>query len=145
MEEREREREQEGDRDLEGQWERVSSRKSRHSIYLFCLFAVNLTFDTTEEDLLRIFGRFGKIREVYIPWNRVLNQSRGFTFIQFCYEQDALNAIHCLHERRIDGRVAHVAWAKGQSGTRAETPGTAFPHHQQKKPDSDHHFMNVVS
>ncbi|XP_058106539.1 organelle RRM domain-containing protein 6, chloroplastic-like [Magnolia sinica] len=78
----------------------------------------NLTFDTSEEDLLRIFGHFGKLRDVFIPWNRQLNHSHGFTFIRFCYEQNAFKAIQCLHGRRIDGKVAHIDWAKGQSCTR---------------------------
>ncbi|XP_058079535.1 serine/arginine-rich splicing factor SC35-like [Magnolia sinica] len=103
------------ERERKSQWERVSPRKSRSSISKFSVFAANLTFDTTLDDLHRIFGRFGKLADVFILWNRTLNQSRGFAFIRFCYEQDALNVIYYLHERRIDGRVVHINWARKKS------------------------------
>ncbi|XP_058099903.1 serine/arginine-rich splicing factor SC35-like [Magnolia sinica] len=141
----EREQEWEGDRDREGPWDRNTAQKSQPSKSHFSLFAVNLTFDTTEEDLLHIFGRFGKIRDVFIPWNLHLNRSRGFAFIRFCYEQDALNAIQHFHERRINGRVAHIAWAKGQFGTQVAMPSISYPEYQQQKPDMDRPFMDAVT
>ncbi|XP_058111205.1 serine/arginine-rich splicing factor SC35-like [Magnolia sinica] len=141
MEEHECERE----RDRDNPWVRVPGRKSISSKSLFSVFAANLTFDTTAEDLLRIFGRFGKIRDVFLPWNRQLHRSREFAFIRFYYEQDAHNAIQCLHERRIDGRVAHIAWAKSQSGTRVTIPSTSYPEYQQRKSNMARPFLDAAT
>ncbi|XP_058073112.1 serine/arginine-rich splicing factor SC35-like [Magnolia sinica] len=116
-------------------WVRVLARKSISSKSFFSNFAANLTFDTTAEDLLRIFSRFGKIQDVFLPWNCQLHKSRGFAFIRFYYEQDAHNAIQCLHERRIDGKVVLVEWAKGKSGgARLEMSPTLQPVTLQKGP-----------
>ncbi|XP_058068517.1 uncharacterized protein LOC131217595 [Magnolia sinica] len=108
-------------------------------------FTANLTFNTTEEDLLRIFGRFGKIRDVFMSWNRQLNRPRGFAFIRFCYEQDVIQAIHCLHERRIDGRVAHIAWVKKKLDNQVAMPSPSYPEYQTKKPQMAQSFLDATT
>ncbi|XP_058084080.1 uncharacterized protein LOC131231792 [Magnolia sinica] len=108
--------------DRDPPWNRVPSRKNRRPFAPFSIFAANLSFDTSSNDLRRIFGRYGKLTNVYIPWNRHLNRSRGFAFIHFVYEQEAFNAIKCLHDRRIDGRVVHIEWAKNQSKVPFSSP-----------------------
>ena len=41
----------------------------------------NLTYRTTVEDLQKLFGKFGKIGDVYIP--RSSRGSRGFAFVRY--------------------------------------------------------------
>ncbi|XP_058071157.1 serine/arginine-rich splicing factor SC35-like [Magnolia sinica] len=105
-------------------WIGVSPRKPKTPSSPFSIFAANLTYDTTSKDLKHIFGRFGKLADVFIPWNRNLNRSRGFFFIRFVYEKEAFNAIQCLHNRRIDGRVVSIAWAKHKKGSWPSTQST---------------------
>ncbi|MGV7959524.1 RNA recognition motif domain-containing protein, partial [Mycobacterium kansasii] len=69
------------------------------------------------EDLLRIFGRFRKIRDVYLPWDSGRRRPRGFALIKFMYEQDAKNATDCLNGRRIDGRIITIEKARQLGGT----------------------------
>ncbi|XP_058075717.1 organelle RRM domain-containing protein 6, chloroplastic-like [Magnolia sinica] len=87
---------------------------------------------------------YGKLLDVFIPWNRHLNRSRGFAFIRFFYEQEAFNAIQCLHRRRIDGRVVHIDWAKGQPRRGTIEPGTSQPQHQATIQASDRSFAATV-
>ncbi|XP_058068189.1 serine/arginine-rich splicing factor SC35-like [Magnolia sinica] len=113
----------------------------------FSIFAANLSYDTSIDDLHPIFGRFGKLKDVFIPWNRNLNRSRGFTFIHFVYEQEAFNAIQCLHDRKIDGRIVHIDWSKKQSRGSSQKqnhldPATSIPN---KPPLRKYAYANGTS
>ncbi|XP_058071140.1 serine/arginine-rich splicing factor SC35-like [Magnolia sinica] len=92
-------------------WETVCLRKLSHRKPPFTIFVANLTFDTSEEDLLQIFRKYGKLVGVYVPRDLIRRRSRGFAFIAFCYKQEALNAAQCLNGRRINGHIVSLAWA----------------------------------
>ncbi|XP_058092506.1 serine/arginine-rich splicing factor SC35-like [Magnolia sinica] len=78
----------------------------------FSLFIRNITFDTSNEDLFRIFSKYGKVLDAYIPFFPYSSTPRGYGFVRFRYEQEAKNAREVLNGRRIDGRIVEVRWAK---------------------------------
>ncbi|XP_058082362.1 serine/arginine-rich splicing factor SC35-like [Magnolia sinica] len=83
-----------------------------------------------EEDLLRIFSRFEKLSDVFIPRDRSRLKSRCFVFVRFWHEWEAYNASQCLNGRRVDGRIISIARAKIQVGS----PGTVRTRQPQPNP-----------
>ena len=51
-----------------------------------------LTYRTIERDVERMFDRFGKINEVFIPKDKYSGKSRGFAFVRFFDKEDARDA-----------------------------------------------------
>ncbi|XP_058076487.1 uncharacterized protein LOC131225080 [Magnolia sinica] len=103
-------------------WIHVLGKKPSSS---FFVFIGNITFDTTADDINRIFRRYGKIMDVFLPTDRIRHRPRGFGFVRYRYEQDAINAKKCLHGRRVDGRIITVERAKSQND--APSPSLPIP------------------
>ncbi|XP_065319629.1 probable splicing factor, arginine/serine-rich 4 isoform X2 [Gordionus sp. m RMFG-2023] len=72
----------------------------------------NLSFKTEEEDLKRIFNKYGDIGDVYIPKDHTSKRSRGFAFIRYYSQRDADKAIKDMDQRKLDGRTIKVGLAK---------------------------------
>ncbi|XP_058075782.1 serine/arginine-rich splicing factor SC35-like [Magnolia sinica] len=83
----------------------------------FSFFVSNMTFDTSEEDLHRIFGKYGKIPDVSAPWDDMHNCHRGFRFVRFHYVADVYTAIRILHGKRVDGRIITVTLANSKKAS----------------------------
>lgn len=49
---------------------------------MISLKVTNITYRTTTEDLRVIFGKYGKVGDVYIPRNRYTGDSRGFAYVR---------------------------------------------------------------
>lgn len=72
----------------------------------------NLTFRTTPDDLRRIFDKYGKIGDIYIPRDRFTRKSRGFAFVRFYDERDAEDAMDAMDGANMDGRDLRVQMAR---------------------------------
>ena len=57
---------------------------------------------TTEEDLRSLFGKFGVVKDVYMPRFYETKEYRGFTYVQYEAWEDAEQA-----RRELDRRVRH--------------------------------------
>ncbi|XP_058103566.1 serine/arginine-rich splicing factor SR45-like [Magnolia sinica] len=74
----------------------------------FTVFITNLPFDCSKADIGSIFGKYGKVMEVYQPTFPGSLKPRGYAFVRFSYEDDARVAIGVLNGKRIDGRLVTV-------------------------------------
>lgn len=45
------------------------------------IHVANLSFDTTEDDLQKLFGRFGEVKGLNLVRERESGRSRGFAFV----------------------------------------------------------------
>ncbi|XP_058105446.1 uncharacterized protein LOC131248934 [Magnolia sinica] len=114
------------------------------------LFAGNITFDTTAADLYRIFERYGKIVDAFIPSNLGLKHSRGYGFIRFMYEADAKAALDILDSKRVDGKIIIVQKAKSHSNPQPAIqlptvgPKAAHPASQPSSLKGNRLFIAVV-
>uniref|UniRef100_A0AC34PXC3 RRM domain-containing protein n=1 Tax=Panagrolaimus sp. JU765 TaxID=591449 RepID=A0AC34PXC3_9BILA len=72
----------------------------------------NISYQTTQHELRRMFERYGDIGDVHIPRDRHTRQSRGFGFVRFVSRKDADYAISKMDGRYIDGREIRVSFAK---------------------------------
>ena len=82
------------------------------------IFAGNLSFDSTEADVKKLFEGFGNVASVAIVMEKEKKapKSRGFGFVQMPDEQQALAALAALNNKEFMGRVLNVnpARPKGQ-------------------------------
>lgn len=76
------------------------------------LYVGNLSFNTTTEDLERIFGELGSVQSANLIEDRETGRSRGFGFVEMSSKEEAQNAINALNGKDVDGRNLTVNEAK---------------------------------
>jgi nucleolar protein 4 len=68
----------------------------------------NLIVDINERLLRKLLSKFGTILEIQIPVNPENNLSRGFAFVEFSSQFEAIEAIRELHDTMYKGRKITV-------------------------------------
>jgi len=76
------------------------------------IFVGNLSFQTTQEDLLATFSQFGSVEQVSIVTDRDTGQPRGFAFVEMTNPQEAQTAIAQLNGAELNGRTLNVNEAR---------------------------------
>jgi cold-inducible RNA-binding protein len=76
------------------------------------IFVGNLSFRTTQDELLAAFSQFGNVERVNIVTDRDSGQSRGFAFIEMTERRDAETAISQLNGSDLNGRTMNVNEAR---------------------------------
>jgi RNA recognition motif-containing protein len=85
------------------------------------IFVGSLSFNTTEEELLKEFEAFGKVDSVKIVLDRETLKSRGFAFVTMPNQDQAAAAIVGLNGKELKGFTLRVNEARdpGPQGGRA--------------------------
>jgi RNA recognition motif-containing protein len=76
------------------------------------LYVGNLSFNTSTEDLEKMFAESGTVQSTNIIEDRDTGRSRGFAFVEMSNDEEAQNAITALNGKEIDGRALLVNEAK---------------------------------
>lgn len=76
------------------------------------LFVGNLSFRTTQEDLMDTFSPYGAIESVNIINDRETGQPRGFAFVEMQNSSEAEAAIAALNGTELMGRAINVNEAR---------------------------------
>jgi RNA recognition motif-containing protein len=76
------------------------------------IYAGNLSRQTTEDDLRRIFEAFGQVESINIIKDKFSGESSGFGFISMPSREEAQKAISELNGTELMDRVIKVAEAK---------------------------------
>src|SRR5882724_9447237 len=76
------------------------------------LFVGNLSFNTTEGDLLGLFKQAGNVSSCELIMDKFTSKSRGFAFVQMGTQEEATKAIAELNGKELDGRALTVNEAK---------------------------------
>ncbi|ELV12918.1 Serine/arginine-rich splicing factor 2 [Tupaia chinensis] len=71
----------------------------------------NLTYRTSPDTLRRVFEKYGRIGDVYIPRDRFTKASRGFAFVRFYCKNHAEDALDAVDGVVLDGRKLRVQMA----------------------------------
>lgn len=71
------------------------------------LYVYNFPFSITKEDLRKVFEKFGKVEECIIPTNEE-HKSKGFGYVSFESENDAIKAFAELDNQIVFGRILHM-------------------------------------
>jgi cold-inducible RNA-binding protein len=76
------------------------------------LFVGNLSFNTTEGDILDLFKQAGTVNSCELIVDKFTSKSRGFAFVQMGTQEEATKAIADLNGKELDGRALTVNEAK---------------------------------
>lgn len=97
----------------------------------------NLPYSTSESNLQQEFSNFGQIAEVKLVKNGATNRSKGYAFIQYTCQEDALLALENMDHKNFDGRVIYVEVAKPGGDASGRYPRTSGPPKVQPLQEQD--------
>jgi RNA recognition motif-containing protein len=93
-----------------------------------------LSYDTTQEDLERLFSEVGHVTEVSLPVDRNTGRARGFAFVEFSEEEAGAEAIERFDGHQFQGRSLRVNQAEErQRGSSNYTDAGASRKHRGKR------------
>lgn len=87
------------------------------------LFVRNVAYDMTDDELKRVFLKYGHIRDVYVPKDYRTQEPRGFAYVQFEDIRDAEDAQYYTNGTRLRGRELEVQFAEGDRKTPGQMRG----------------------
>ncbi|MCS7048435.1 MAG: RNA-binding protein [Verrucomicrobiae bacterium] len=76
------------------------------------LFVGNLSYNTTEGDVLELFQQVGTVQTCELIVDKFTNKSRGFAFVTMGSEAEAGQAISRFNGYQLDGRSITVNEAR---------------------------------
>jgi RNA recognition motif-containing protein len=76
------------------------------------IYVGNLPWAATADDLLELFGKFGKVARAQVITDRETGRSRGFGFVEMENDGEAQQAIDALNGFQHDNRPLTVNEAK---------------------------------
>lgn len=76
------------------------------------MYVSNLGFQTTDDDLRRLFEPFGQVASAKVITDRETGRSRGFGFVEMASGDEASKAMGDLNGKELDGRVIAVSVAR---------------------------------
>jgi RNA recognition motif-containing protein len=76
------------------------------------LFVGSLPFETTEEDMHKMFAAHGAVASAKLISDRETGRSRGFGFVEMSNDAEAQAAISALNGSTVGGRQIAVNVAK---------------------------------
>lgn len=76
------------------------------------LFVGNLSYQTSEADLLEYFGQAGTVVSANLMLDKITGRSRGFAFVELSTAQEAAKAVEQFHGKDFQGRPLTVNIAR---------------------------------
>jgi len=78
------------------------------------VYVDNLAAATTENELLKVFSRYGNVAQVNVPRDRTNGHPRGFGFVTMATPEGARAAIQALNGKAIETCTLTVSagWAR---------------------------------
>jgi RNA recognition motif-containing protein len=76
------------------------------------VYVGNLSYDTTNEDLARMFEPFGSVESATVISDRDTGRSKGFGFVEMSSKKEAEDAISELSGTEVNGRTLTVNEAR---------------------------------
>ena len=76
------------------------------------IFVGNLSYEVTEEDLLKEFEAFGQVSSVAIMKDKYSGQSRGFGFVEMSVLSEGQAAMSALNGKQVKSRAITVNGAR---------------------------------
>lgn len=87
------------------------------------IYAGNLSYEVTEEDLKNAFSAFGEVTSVKVIKDEYSGRSKGFGFIEMTNKTEGDAAINGLNNTEIKGRAIKVNEANPKRDTRSSGGG----------------------
>ena len=91
------------------------------------IFAGNLSFQTTQDELTSLFTQYGTVDTVSVVTDRMTGQARGFAFVEMADAAEADAAMSALNGTELNGRTLNVNEARPKTdGPRPGGGGGGF-------------------
>lgn len=78
------------------------------------LYVGSLPFETTEEDLVKLFSVCGTVQSVHIITDKESGKSKGCGYVKMTTLEEAKDAVNSLDGALLDGRLITVSEAREQ-------------------------------
>ena len=72
------------------------------------IYVGNISYNSSEDDLRDLFGRYGEVVDVRIITDRDSGRSKGFGFVEMSDDDQAKEAIEALDSKDFMGRDIRV-------------------------------------
>jgi RNA recognition motif-containing protein len=82
------------------------------------IYAGNLSYEVTEEDLRLAFEPFGQVESATIIKDKYTGHSKGFGFVEMPSAEEARSAIDGLNGKELKGRTLNVNEARPRTESR---------------------------
>mmetsp|Transcript_375 Transcript_375/g.503 ORF Transcript_375/g.503 Transcript_375/m.503 type:complete len:333 (-) Transcript_375:269-1267(-) len=76
------------------------------------LRVTNISEETAEADLQKLFSPYGRIARIYLAKDRETMASRGFAFVSFVHRHHAAHAMEALQGHGYDHLILKIEWAQ---------------------------------
>ncbi|XP_038883016.1 organelle RRM domain-containing protein 6, chloroplastic isoform X3 [Benincasa hispida] len=93
----------------------------------------DLPYSTKESRLQEEFSNFGEIAEVLLAKDQLTKRPKGYAFIQYTCQDDAMLALENMDCKKFDGRMIYVELAKPGSSSFGGYPRTSGPPKERPK------------
>ena len=87
------------------------------------IYAGNLSYEVTEEDLKSAFEQFGEVESATIIKDKYSGQSKGFGFVEMSSKAEGQSAIDGLNGTELKGRTLNVNEARPRTEGRGVRGG----------------------
>lgn len=143
-----------GDDENSRPWERKSFQPGEEEEELSesgRLFVRNLSYSCTEEDLEKLFGKYGNLTEVNLPIDSLTKKPKGFAFITYMFPENAVTAYSALDGSAFQGRLVHLIPSmmkkESENNGRGRIKGSSYKLsklQKQKEQSSSSHNWNSL-
>ncbi len=76
------------------------------------LFVGGISYNTTDETLQQHFAQAGNVVSAKVIMDRFTGKSRGFGFVEYETDDEAVHAVQTLDNSELDGRTIRVNEAR---------------------------------
>ncbi|GAB0098835.1 probable RNA-binding protein 19 [Sergentomyia squamirostris] len=97
----------------------------------------NLTYSVTEEDLQKLFEKYGPVAEINLPVDAHSRQIKGFGTVTFMLPEHAIMAFNELDGHSFRGRLLHLLPAKADKDKSQEEPEDTNTGSYKKKKEKE--------
>lgn len=78
------------------------------------LFVGSLPYSITDQQLADLFSACGTVASAKVIWDRELDRSKGFGFVEMSNDDEAKKAIETMNGKEVEGRTITVNEARPQ-------------------------------
>ncbi|KAI9208070.1 uncharacterized protein BJ171DRAFT_490143 [Polychytrium aggregatum] len=97
------------------------------------LFIRNLAYTCTQDDVQKLFEKFGPLSEVHISMDKQTNKSKGYGFVLYLIPEHGIRAYESLNGKIFQGRILEIVGGKEKPQAKDEQIDMSAPGAFKKK------------